>query len=159
MSSYLNWSRENKHKIQVYLRDNAILPTKQTSGSIGFDLSPIRNYVIPPKSFTIMDTGVIVKPPKGYAVFVFPRSSLFLRKSLILTNSVGVIDPDYCGPDCTIKIMVYNLSDENVVVERGERVAQMVLLPIVENVEIEQVNEPFSDTSRGGLGSTGGYNS
>jgi dUTP pyrophosphatase len=82
-----------------------------------------------------------------------PRSSLFKKKSLILPNSPGLIDRDYCGESDEIMIQVYNMSDEEVVVEKGEKIAQGLFVK-TETIEFVDMDRP-SAKSRGGFGSTG----
>lgn len=137
------------------LNENARLPFRATPGSAGADL------------FACVDVGVLVQPqeriliPTGIAIelespevgaFIFPRSSLSSKFGISLANCVGVIDSDYRGE---IKVPVINHSKEPYVIHDGERIAQMIILPIVLPTFCE-VNE-LSETERadGGFGSTG----
>ena len=136
---------------------NIALPRYATKGSVGFDLASRVDIEVPPKDFALVPLNIIIKVPDGYALFITPRSSLFLKKKLIVPNSIGVIDQDYCGPDDEVKLLVYNVSDKSVKIERGEYIAQGII------VKIEKVGfyfvEDIECSSRGGFGSTGGYSS
>ena len=97
------------------------------------------------------DTGIAFEIPKDYVGLVFPRSSVF-KKTLILKNSVGVIDSGYRG---TIQVKFSSLRESNVIYDVGDRVAQIMIIPRP-SVELEEVDE-LSDSTRGtgGFGSTG----
>jgi dUTP pyrophosphatase len=97
--------------------------------------------------------NVIVCVPKDHVLIVALRSGTPGRKGLLSPGGIGVIDPDYCGPNDEIQIQVYNFTSKTVVVERGERIAQGLLLPTVA-CEWDET-EDFAETSRGGFGSTG----
>ncbi len=144
--------------IRVWRKDSrARLPEKASQGAVGFDLFALEDQEIPPGEPTFIRTGLVIQTKEPYALFLFPRSSLFRRKGLIFPHSAGIIDFDYCGEEDELKILVLNLRSEPVKVSAGERLAQMVLLPVAREVEIVEVPEPPRETSRGGFGSTGGY--
>jgi len=86
--------------------------------------------------------------------FLFPRSSLFSKYNLIMTNSVGVIDASYRGPNDEVKAALYNMGNEPVIIPRGERICQLVCLTYITPMIII-VDETSSIESRGGFGSTG----
>ncbi len=102
---------------------------------------------------TLVSTGLIIATPPGYALLIAARSSLFKKKGLMLANSVGVVDQDYCGPTDVLMLPLWNPGDTPVDIVRGERLAQGFFTPI----ERAEWNEgaAISDTSRGGHGSTG----
>ena len=106
---------------------HAVLPAYQTSGSAAFDLAIIEDIAIP------------------------PRGSV--KKGIDLANSIGVIDSDYRGPEDEILLVLVNLTEAEVRLEKGDRVAQGMIIPVVqaEITEIERIEEP----SRGGFGTTG----
>jgi len=144
-------------KVKVWKRDPmAKLPEKVTEGSVGFDIFALEELSIAPFELKFIRTGLVIKAEYPYALFIFPRSSLFKKKNLIMPNSAGIIDFDYCGEDDEIKIPVVNLGKKEVTVSAGEKIAQAVFLKIA-TPEIEEVKEPPSTISRGGFGSTGGY--
>jgi dUTP pyrophosphatase len=91
--------------------------------------------------------------PDGHFLAVIARSSTPLRRGLIVANAVGVIDPDYCGPVDEVKIQVLNITTDTVRVQRGDRIAQGLVLA-APRIEWEEVTE-VSAASRGGFGSTG----
>ncbi len=145
-------------KLKVWRRDpRARLPEKASNGAVGFDLFALEDQEIPPGEPTFIRTGLVIKTERPYALFVFPRSSLFRKKGLLFPHSAGIIDFDYCGEDDELKILVLNPGSEPVKVSAGERLAQMVLLCVAEGVELEEVPGPPCEDSRGGFGSTGGY--
>ena len=133
------------------------VPEYKSEGAVGLDLVSREDVVIPAMSFEIVPLNVVVKIPDGYVGLLFPRSSLFKKKRLLMTNSVGVIDKDYCGDEDEIKAcMLYlGLGKENSQkIECGERVCQLLIMR-ADNFEI--VEQDTMGESRGGFGSTGGY--
>lgn len=128
------------------------LPQYQTAGSVGFDLITREDTVISPGKIGLIPGNVIVTVPRGFALLIIPRSSLPKKKSLICPHSLGVIDQDYCGPDDEIFVQVQNISDQPVIVQRGERIAQGLLVK-VEQAQWMEVAE-VAAKSRGGFGST-----
>ena len=136
------------------LNESAKLPFRATEGSAGADLyacleAPVT--VEPGKRETI-PVGIAIEIPPGYGGFVFPRSSVACKFGVSLPNCVGVIDSDYRGELC---VPMINHSDLPYVINGGDRIAQLVILP-VENADYEYTAE-LSDTERGegGFGSTG----
>ncbi|MDA7984479.1 MAG: dUTP diphosphatase, partial [Alphaproteobacteria bacterium] len=128
------------------------LPSYATSGAAGMDLRASEDVVLGAGERLAVPTGLVVALPEGYEGQVRCRSGLALRHGLSLVNGVGTIDSDYRGE---VKVLMVNLGSEEVVLKRGERVAQMVVVA-VERVELEE-SENLSETSRGsgGFGSTG----
>lgn len=145
-------------ELKVWRKDpRARLPERASKGAVGFDLFALEDQAIPPGEPTFIRTGLVIEAPKPYALFIFPRSSLFRKKGLIFPHSAGIIDFDYCGEEDELKILVLNLGKEPVKVSAGERIAQLVLLAVANEVQLREVNGPPRLTSRGGFGSTGGY--
>ncbi len=145
-------------KLLVWKKDpRARLPERTSSGALGFDLFALERQEIPPRKQAFVRTGLVAKAPQPYGLFIFPRSSLFRKKGLLFPHSVGVIDADYCGEEDELMIPVLNLQDEPVVVEAGERIAQLLLLKVASEVLLQEINQPPQASSRGGFGSTGGY--
>ncbi len=136
------------------LNDNAIIPTYGTEFSAGADLyACIENAIsIEPNHTEFIRTGLALEVPVGYAGLIYARSGLACKKGLAPANKVGVIDADYRGE---VMVALHNHSNEAVVVEPGERIAQLVITPFITAV-FNEVNE-LSDTIRGegGFGSTG----
>lgn len=127
-------------------------PQYMSQGAAGADLSSKHDYTILPQEKIMIDTGTAVAIPEGYFGMCCPRSSLCNKNGLLLVNSLGVIDHDFRG---TIRFVYKNTSDTAVVVTKGERIGQMVILPFVK-AEFMQV-EDLDNTERGegGFGSTG----
>lgn len=134
--------------------ENAIIPTRGSSGAAGYDLYACAedNVVVPAKKTTLINTGLCMAIPESFGGFIFPRSGLSVKQGLRLANCVGVIDSDYRGE---VKVALYNDSDEDRVIQNGDRIAQIVFIPFAIGRFIE-VSE-LDDTARGegGFGSTG----
>lgn len=128
------------------------LPTYQTAGSVAFDIAAIEDATISPKSAAKIPTGLIIATPEGFALLVAARSSLFWKKGLILTNGVGIVDQDFCGPTDEIKLSLWNPTDAPVIITKGERLCQGLFVPIE---RAEWLEGPAEGPSRGGFGSTG----
>lgn len=136
-------------RIQCLVEDPAFLPKRANPTDAGADLMSTENCEIYPGEQKLVDTGVAVKIPPGYAGFVYNRSSQG-KKGITIPHSVGVIDSDYRG---NIKVILKNLSEDPYKIERGDRIAQLVITPVMlcEFIDI------WNDTARGtgGFGSTG----
>lgn len=129
------------------------LPEYQTAGSVGFDLYARITVEIMPREIAIVPANLVVKVPVGYMLALISRSSTPRKKGLLKPHAIGVIDQDYCGENDELGIQVYNFTDQTVVVDRGERIAQAVVIP-VQKVEFSEV-ENMNTADRGGFGSTG----
>ena len=136
------------------LNDNAIIPTYGTEYAAGADLYACMDeaVTINPGETSFIKTGLAMEVPVGYAGLIYARSGLACKKGLAPANKVGVIDSDYRGE---IMVALHNHSNEAVVVESGERIAQLVITPYIV-AAFNQVDE-LEDTVRGdgGFGSTG----
>lgn len=133
----------------------AKLPTRGTKGSAGMDLyACIDNSVtIKPKELKIIPTGVAIGlSDNEYGAFLYARSGLGVKHGICLSNGVGVIDSDYRGEIC---VGLCNVSEEPYTIEPFERIAQMVIAPVVmaELTEVDSLDE--TDRGGGGFGSTG----
>jgi dUTP pyrophosphatase len=128
------------------------LPRYATEGAAGFDFYCRETGGVAPGRIAAIPSNVIVAVPEGYVLIVALRSSTPRTKGLIIPNGVGVIDRDYCGPDDEIGILVFNTGDRPVTVERGERVAQGLIIPCA---QVEWEERSLRAPSRGGFGSTG----
>ena len=130
------------------------LPNYETIASAGMDLRANISEPITLKSLerAIVKTGLFIELPIGYEAQVRPRSGLAAKKGITVLNSPGTIDADYCGE---IGVILVNLSQDDFVIENGERIAQLIIAKH-ERAEWNQVSE-LSETSRGegGFGSTG----
>ena len=137
-------------------------PAYETKGSVGVDLAAHveddkgddtdSGIIIEPGKRRLVHTGIAVEIPEGYEGQVRPRSGLALKHGVTLVNTPGTIDSDYRGE---IKVIMINLGDESFVVKTGDRIAQLVISPVVRLVWEEVVE--LSDTGRGdgGFGSSG----
>ena len=130
------------------------IPTYKTSGASGMDLmafieKPIK---LAPKSSCLVPTGLSVAFPDNYEVQIRPRSGLAAKSNISLLNTPGTIDSDYRGE---LKVILFNHGNKQFIVKNNERIAQMVLTPILK-VDFEEVDS-LPDTVRGagGFGSTG----
>ncbi len=131
------------------------MPKYQTSESAGFDIASNVDITVEPGQVVKIPTGLVIAAPSGHFLLISARSSLALKKGLNMANGVGVIDPDYAGPNDQIHIIVHNFTKEVVEVKKGERLAQGIFLPI-QQAQWEESDETRK-SDRGGIGSTGGY--
>ena len=130
------------------------LPNYKTEGSSGMDLMAfLKNPVtIPPGKSELIPTGLSIAIPDDTEVQIRPRSGLAAKSNISVLNTPGTIDSDYRGE---IKIILFNHSDNEFIVNNNDRVAQMVLMPVLK-VEFEEVKElPNTIRGTGGFGSTG----
>lgn len=130
------------------------LPTYATSGAAGMDLRAAIDdeIVIPPGGRELVSTGIRIAVPRGYEAQVRPRSGLALRHGIAVLNAPGTIDSDYRG---TVAVILANLGQEDFVVKRGDRIAQLVVAPVAraELVQVERLEN--SERGGGGFGHTG----
>src|SRR6188474_2505838 len=104
-------------KIRIRRLDATVpLPTYATAESAGFDLSASAEVTVAPRQIALIPTGLVIEVPHGYFLGIFARSSTPLKRGLMVANGVGVIDPDYAGPDDEVKIAVMNFTREPVTV-------------------------------------------
>ena len=129
------------------------LPSYGTDESAGFDLAAAHDITVPPRTIALVRTGLVIEVPSGHFLAIFARSSTPLKRGLMVANGVGVIDPDYSGPTDEVMIQVLNVTDHDVVVARGDRLAQGIVLP-APRVTWQEVNE-IRQVTRGGFGATG----
>ena len=128
------------------------LPEYATPASAGVDLRASDGCVIPPGGRALVPTGLRIALPEGYEAQVRPRSGLALRHGVTLPNSPGTIDADYRGE---IGVILMNLGQEPFVVEPGDRIAQMVVAPVVRVAWSEAEALDATERGEGGFGSTG----
>lgn len=129
------------------------LPAYQTSGAVAFDLTSRLDLVVAPKSLALIPTNLIIETPSGYMLTLASRSSTPKKKGLLIPHGVGIIDQDFCGEKDELLFQVYNFTDQEVPIARGERIGQGIFVKI-EQGEWEETTEMISPT-RGGFGSTG----
>ncbi len=137
------------------LKTNAKIPTRGTGGSAGLDLCACidESITLNCGDTALIPTGIaIALPSSEYGAFIFPRSGIAVKHGIGLLNSVGVVDSDYRGE---IMVGVINQKRESYTIESGERIAQMVIMP-VSMMPVEETEElDNTDRGQGGFGSTG----
>jgi dUTP pyrophosphatase len=141
-------------KVRVRRLDPGLpLPSYARRGDAGLDLLAAEATVLKPGERAAVPTGLAVEIPPGYAGFVHARSGRALREGLALVNAPGLIDSGYRGE---IKVIVVNLDPTDVIhVDRGDKIAQLVVQPVVE-AELEEVDDlETTERGDGGFGSTG----
>jgi len=142
-------------RAKIYRIDKSLpLPKYETAGAAGFDFISRETVLVPANSLALIPGNVIIEIPDGYMLGVLPRSSTPKKKGLLVANSMGVIDNDYCGPEDEIKILVYNFTSKDVIVDRGERIAQGIFFKIGK-LELDEIASAPRAASRNGFGSTG----
>lgn len=141
-------------KVKIINRSANELPAYATEGAAGLDLRANleQSITLKPLQRMAVPTGIHIELPLGYEAQIRPRSGLALKLGLGLVNSPGTIDSDYTGE---IRVILVNLSDQEVQINHGERIAQMVVARY-EKIEWEEVNQlTESERGTGGFGSTG----
>ena len=136
------------------LSKDVALPKYETKGSSGLDLAANTDKqikILPGKS-EIIPTGLAVAIPKNFEIQIRPRSGLAAKSQISVLNTPGTIDADYRGE---LKVILINLSDKVFVVEKGLRIAQMVLCPVVKATLKEVIELENTERGSGGFGSTG----
>ena len=136
------------------LSKDVALPKYETEGSSGLDLAANTDKqikILPGKS-EIISTGLAVAIPKNFEIQIRPRSGLAAKSQISVLNTPGTIDADYRGE---LKVILINLSDKVFVVEKGLRIAQMVLCPVVKATFKEVTELENTERGSGGFGSTG----
>lgn len=130
------------------------LPRYATDGAAGMDVLAAEDVTLPPGGRHAVATGLALAIPDGYEIQVRPRSGLALKHGISLPNTPGTIDSDYRGE---LKIIMINLGEAAFAISRGDRIAQLVLAPVVRAAWNEVAD--LDDTARGagGFGSTGGH--
>jgi len=150
---------------------NVILPVRAKETDIGYDIRATEDISIQLGEYVSINTGIIVKPPSGYHFEVILRSGAPKKYGVIIPNSVGLIDPSYCGPEDYVSVLLYKAfrvsSDVVITTGRetgpsvstkilaGERIAQLILRKSYVFEWEDITDRPFDTVSRGGFGSTG----
>jgi dUTP pyrophosphatase len=141
-------------RVRFIAEEGARAPEYKTEGCSGADLCAFlrESIVLAPGERAAIPTGLRIELPLGYEAQVRPRSGLALKKGLTCLNSPGTVDSDYRGE---LKVILVNLGSENVIIERGDRIAQLVVAPVL-RARFELADD-LGDTQRGsgGFGSTG----
>lgn len=136
--------------MKIMLDKGAYMPERGHATDAGLDLKTPENVVVNPKKSAVIDTGVHIQLPKGTVGMLKSKSGLNVKFGI---NSEGVIDEGYTG---SIVVKLYNHSDKIVLLERGDKITQLVILPVIIPTRLDVV-ESFEATERGdnGFGSTG----
>ena len=137
-----------------YQNKSINIPKRQTQSSAGYDLEAAETITIPPQSIKLIPTGLKVYLPENEALFVFPRSSLGIKKGLMMSNGVGVIDADYYNNkdnEGHIMVPLYNFTHNPVTINKGERVAQGIFMSYLKTKD----DQADGITRLGGFGSSG----
>ncbi|MBO4440886.1 dUTP diphosphatase [bacterium] len=143
-----------KNNIQVKLKTapGAKLPVYKTTGAAGADICSNEDIVIKSGGRTVVPTGLFPEIPDGYELQVRSRSGLAAKNGLFVLNSPGTIDSDYRGE---IKVILANLGEEDFVISKGDRIAQLILSPVLQALFVETDELSGSSRGEGGFGSTG----
>lgn len=141
-----------KIKVKIKRIEDLPLPKYQTPDSSGLDLYSAEDKIIKKKSFDTVRTGIAIEIPKGYEAQIRPRSGLAKNYGIGILNSPGTIDADYRGE---IMVILFNFSNKDFPIKKGERIAQLVFSPVVrvEWVEVKELKKSKRD--KGGFGHTG----
>jgi len=142
----------DKISIKFKLDTGAVLPEYKTSGAAGADICSSEDCSINPNSWKMVSTGIFPEIPENFEIQVRSRSGLAAKNGVFVLNSPGTVDSDYRGE---IKVILANMSDKVFEVKKGDRIAQLVVMP-VRQADFSIVPE-ISETERsaGGFGSTG----
>lgn len=139
-------------KVYIKKNDNYTLPRKASLGSSGFDLYSNEDIVVPSQKAILVNTGITMAMPKNCEMQIRSRSGLALNNTIIVLNSPATIDSDYRGE---IKVILYNMSENDFKITKGDRIAQAVFatVPNIRFIEVDELHE----TNRGsqGFGSSG----
>ena len=145
---------EDRIKLAIKRLDPSVeLPSYAYAGDAGLDLRASEDVVLQPFERRLISTGLAIAIPEGYAGFVQPRSGMALKKGLSMANTPGLIDSHYRGE---LKVVAVNLdAQEPIEIQKGERIAQLVIqkVPVVDLVEVVELDE--TDRGAGGFGSSG----
>ncbi|HVL51271.1 MAG TPA: dUTP diphosphatase [Actinomycetota bacterium] len=141
-------------RVRVVRLDPDVPPLQPArEGDAGVDLRATQPATLKPGERALISTGIALAIPQGFAGFVQPRSGMAIKKGLGVLNSPGLIDSGYRGE---IKVIAINLDDQEMNIERGDRIAQLVILPVPHCTYEEVETLPESERGTGGFGSTGG---
>lgn len=134
------------------IRDNVEIPQYQTAGAAGFDLAAAVEVTLEPNQIGMIPTGLVIATPPGHVFLLCSRSSAPKKFGISPPHGLGIIDQDYCGPEDEVCVLVRNITDRPVTIAAGTRVAQGLIVPVVQ-VAFEEGEA--ATQSRGGFGSTG----
>jgi len=130
------------------------LPARATRGAAGFDLHAAldADLVVAPRARVLVPTGFAIAVPQGYEAQVRPRSGLALQHGIVLPNAPGTIDSDYRGE---VKVILCNTGEQAFTIRRGDRIAQLVIAPVIQAEWEEVASLDGTERGSGGFGHTG----
>ena len=133
------------------------LPEYKTAGASGMDLLAFikKPLTVKPKTSSLIPTGLSVAFSEDYEIQIRPRSGLAAKNNISVLNTPGTIDSDYRGE---IKVIIYNHGDNDFIINNGDRIAQMILTPVIKMKLEETLDLPETIRGKGGFGSTGKWN-
>ena len=134
------------------IHPDAVMPAYAHASDAGMDVRSVRELVIPPGGRALVPTGLVVNLPAGYEAQVRPRSGLALKAGVTVLNSPGTIDAGYRGE---IGVILANFGQDDFKVNVGDRIAQLVIAPVLQPVVVEVTEVDSTDRGAGGFGSTG----
>lgn len=134
------------------IHPDAVMPAYAHASDAGMDVRSVRELVIPPGGRALVPTGLVVNLPAGYEAQVRPRSGLALKAGVTVLNSPGTIDAGYRGE---IGVILANFGQDDFKVNVGDRIAQLVIAPVLQPVVVETTEVDSTDRGAGGFGSTG----
>jgi dUTP pyrophosphatase len=139
-------------EIPVTLTSDAVLPAYQTQQAAGMDLCCAIDFSLEPLERKLVPTGLRMAIPTGYEGQVRPRSGLAMKHGIGMVNAPGTIDSDYRGE---IGVLLINLGQETVTFHKGDRIAQLVICPVIQGkpIQVEELDQ--TERGAGGFGSTG----
>ena len=138
--------------VKMVVEDDSLIPEYKTSGASGADLRANEDCILQPLERKLIKTGVRVGIPQGFEGQVRARSGLSAKKGLTLVNGIGTIDSDYTGE---ILVSIINLSNESQEIHKGDRIAQLVIVPVIQALFIPVKNLEDTGRGEGGFGHTG----
>ncbi len=134
------------------IRPAAKLPSYAHASDAGMDVQSAEDLVIPAKSRALVPTGLVANIPPGYEIQVRPRSGLAFKRGVTVLNAPGTIDAGYRGE---IGVLLVNLGDDDFEIRAGDRIAQLVVAPVLQVEVVEAADVDETDRGGGGFGSTG----
>lgn len=147
LAAMVNLAFRSAIKVPCNLHGNPIPP----KNGDWYDLAVSETVTLKAGTITIIPLGISIQLPEGYTAYILPRSSTPIKHGIILANSMGVIDHDYCGDDDILGFIAYALRDTTI--DKGTRIAQMTVAPTSRVLFLPQ--ESLGNENRGGFGSTG----
>jgi dUTP pyrophosphatase len=139
-------------QVEILLEPGVVAPEYATPGSAGLDLRAFESGVLAPLERKLVRTGIRIALPEGFEAQIRPRSGLAVKHGISMVNSPGTIDSDYRGE---IHVLLINLGAETYTFVAGERIAQMVIAPVIQAEFVVKAELATTDRGEGGFGSTG----